>query len=95
MPSMLQQAGVYSGVHHYRQAVQACGSTDAATVVAEMRAMPMDDMYNDVVAIRPDGRVLHESMLVRLRSPSPSRYPNDVYDIVAGVPGTEAFRPMG
>ncbi len=93
VPSMVQ-AGVYSGVHHYLRAVQACGSTDPVTVAARMHAMPVDDMYNDAVAIRPDGRVLHEMMLARVKAPSASRYPNDVYDIVARVPGAEAFRPL-
>ena len=92
-PTMLQ-AGAYSSVRHYLEAVKAVGSTDSVAVADKMRAMPVNDMYNNNVTIRPDGRVLHMMYLMRVKSPEESRYKDDVYTIVARTPGAQAFRPM-
>jgi branched-chain amino acid transport system substrate-binding protein len=94
VPTMIN-AGVYSGVMHYLQAIQAAGTTDPATVAAKMHEMPVNDMYNDKIIIRPDGRVLHEMFLAKIKSPAASRYENDFYEILRRVPGAEAFRPLG
>ncbi|MDA8249287.1 MAG: ABC transporter permease, partial [Rhodospirillales bacterium] len=68
--------------------------TDSVAVADKMRAMPVNDMYNNNVTIRPDGRVLHMMYLMRVKSPEESRYKDDVYTIVARTPGAQAFRPM-
>ena len=44
MPSMVH-AGDYSAVTQYPKAVQAAGSDDAQTVVRQLRAMPLKDMF--------------------------------------------------
>ncbi|MBV1797051.1 ABC transporter substrate-binding protein [Siccirubricoccus sp. G192] len=88
------QAGTYSGVRHYLRAVEAAGTDDAETVAAMMRRMPVQDMNNDNVQIRADGRVLHDMLLVQAKKPEESRGPWDYYTILARIPGAEAFRPL-
>ena len=63
-------------------------------VAAEMRKMPVNDMYNDNIRIRPDGRVLHTMFLLQVKSPGESKFKYDDYKLLAETPGDQAFRPM-
>jgi branched-chain amino acid transport system substrate-binding protein len=63
-------------------------------VVAKMKATPVNDMYNENVEIRPDGRVLHAMYLMQVKAPEQSKYPHDDYIVLAKTPGAEAYRPM-
>ncbi len=87
-------AGAYAAALHYLEAVKAAGTKDPKTVAAEMRKLPVNDMYNDNVRIRPDGRVLHTMYLLQVKAPEELKYPHDDYRILARTPGDEAFRPM-
>jgi branched-chain amino acid transport system substrate-binding protein len=93
VPSMIH-AGTYSGVRHYLAAIQAAGTDDPKTVAAKMREMPVTDMYNAGVKIRPDGRVLHDMYLVQVKKPEESKSPFDFYKVLTKVSGEEAFRPL-
>lgn len=88
------QAGTYSAVRHTLRAIEAAGTDDAEQVAAMMRRMPVQDMYNDNVRIREDGRVLHDMLLVQVKTPEESRGPWDTYTILTRIPGAEAFRPL-
>jgi branched-chain amino acid transport system substrate-binding protein len=92
LPTM-NQAGVYAGVRHYVRAVQAAGK-DAKQAAAAMRALPVNDMYNNDVRIREDGRVLSRMYLMQVKAPADARSPDDVYQILASEPGDQAFRPL-
>jgi branched-chain amino acid transport system substrate-binding protein len=93
VPTMTQ-AGAYSAVLHYLQAVKAAGTKDPKTVAAKMKATPVNDMNNNNVEIRPDGRVLHTMYLMQVKSPAESKYPHDDYTVLQTIPGAEAYRPM-
>jgi len=93
VPSMIH-AGVYSGVKHYLQSVKALGTKDSVKVAEKMHQMPVNDMYNKNVVIRPDGRVLHDMYLMQVKTPAESKGPFDFYNIVQRFPGAEAFRPL-
>ena len=93
VPTMIH-AGTYSGVLHYLRAATAANSTDPKVIAAKMHEMPVNDMYNDNVRIRPDGRVLHKMFLVQVKSPGESKFKYDDYKLLAETPGNEAFRPM-
>jgi branched-chain amino acid transport system substrate-binding protein len=88
------QAGTYSAVLHYLKAVKAAGTKETKVVAAKMREMPVDDMNNENVQIRADGRVLHRMLLEQVKAPSESKYKHDVYKILATTPGDQAFRPL-
>jgi branched-chain amino acid transport system substrate-binding protein len=87
-------AGTYSGILHYLRAGQADNSTDPKVIAAKMHDMPVNDMYNDNIVIRPDGRVLHKMFLMQVKSPEASKSKFDYYKVLAEIPGDQAFRPI-
>lgn len=90
----MQQAGVYSSVAHYLKAVAAAGTAETPPVVAQMRALPIEDFMIHGGSIRPDGRVIHDMYLLQAKAPADSRSEWDLLKIVRTIPGAEAFRPM-
>lgn len=93
MPTM-NQAGVYSAVTHYLRAVEASGTDEADAVVAAMRATPVNDFFAHHGVIREDGRMVHDMYLMRAKAPAASKSEWDLYEILARVPGEEAFRSL-
>ncbi|WP_315835360.1 ABC transporter substrate-binding protein [Bradyrhizobium prioriisuperbiae] len=93
MPSMTQ-AGAYSAVLHYLKAVQAAGTRDADQVMAQMRAMPVNDVMTHGGRLRIDGRVLRDMYLFRVKKPEESKSEWDLYKLVAKIPAEQAFRPL-
>jgi branched-chain amino acid transport system substrate-binding protein len=90
MPTMVQ-AGDYSAVMHYLKAVKASGTDDTATVMAKMRATPVNDFFAKNGKIRVDGRMVHDMYLAQVKKPSESKYPWDYYNIRQTIPGDQAF----
>jgi branched-chain amino acid transport system substrate-binding protein len=93
MPSMIQ-AGIYSAVTHYLKAIDATGTDDAKTVIAKMKATPINDFFAKNGYIREDGRMVHDMYLVQAKKPSESKGEWDLYNILATIPGDQALRPM-
>jgi len=92
MPTMVQ-AGVYSELTHYFEAVRAAGTDDADKVMAKMREMPVNDFFAKNGRIGADGLHRHDMYLVQVKSPEESKYPWDYYRIVKTIPAAEAFQP--
>ena len=93
LPSMLT-IGVFSSTLHYLKAVQAAGTDDAKAVMAKMRDMPINDAMTKNGRLREDGRVIRDMYLFEVKSPAESRGKDDIYKLLATVPGDQAFRPM-
>jgi branched-chain amino acid transport system substrate-binding protein len=93
MPTMTH-AGVYSQVRHYLQAVREAGTTESQAVLAKMRATPVNDFFSHGGQIRPDGRMVHDMLLVQVKRPNEQKYPWDYYKVLTVIPGAEAFRPL-
>ena len=93
MPSMLH-AGTYSAVTTYLKAVQATGTDDTATVMKQMRATPINDIFAKGGKIREDGRMVHDMYLVEVKKPAESKEPWDYYHIKQVIPADQAFQPM-
>jgi branched-chain amino acid transport system substrate-binding protein len=93
MPTMIQ-AGVYSSVMHYLKAVDATGTDAAKTVVAKMKATPVNDFFAKNGKIREDGRMVHDMYLMEVKKPDESKGDWDVYKLLATVPGDQAYRPL-
>jgi branched-chain amino acid transport system substrate-binding protein len=87
------QAGVYSSVIHYLEAVKATGSDDALTVAAKMRETPIEDFFARHGTLRPDGLMVHDLYLAQVKTPRESKGPWDYYKILATIPGEKAFPP--
>jgi branched-chain amino acid transport system substrate-binding protein len=88
------QAGVYSSVTHYLRAVKAAGTTDAAAVIKVMKETPINDMFASGGKIREDGRMVHDMYLFEVKKPSQSKGRWDDYQLLATVPGNEAFQSL-
>ncbi|WP_315807166.1 MULTISPECIES: ABC transporter substrate-binding protein [unclassified Bradyrhizobium] len=88
------QAGVYSSVLHYLNAVKAAGTTDPAAVMKVMKATPINDMFAKGGHIREDGRMVHDMYLFEVKKPSESKGRSDDYKLLATVPGDQAFQPL-
>ena len=93
MPSNIQ-AGDYSVVRAYLRAVAAARTTDTAAVIAKLHELPVDDLLTRHGTLRPDGRMVHDTYLFRVKTPAESKGPYDDYDLVATIPAAEAFRPL-
>ncbi|CCD99891.1 ABC transporter substrate-binding protein [Bradyrhizobium sp. STM 3809] len=93
MPSQIQ-AGVYSAVRHYLQAVQDTDSDDGATVMAKMKATPVADAYAEQGQIRDDQRMVHDLYLVQVKTPAESKAPWDFVKLVTKIAPDQAFRPL-
>jgi branched-chain amino acid transport system substrate-binding protein len=93
IPSMLT-AGAYSATLHYLKAVQAAGTDDAKTVMAKMRELPVNDVMTKNGKLREDGRLIRDMYLFQVKSPAESKGPDDIYKLIATVPGDKAFRPL-
>jgi branched-chain amino acid transport system substrate-binding protein len=90
MPTMVQ-AGLYSGVTHYLNAVKATGTDAADPVIARMKATPVNDFFAHGGVIGPDGLHRHDMFLAQVKAPADSKYPWDYYRIVKKIPAAEAF----
>jgi branched-chain amino acid transport system substrate-binding protein len=93
MPNMIQ-AGTYSSITHYLKAVRATGTDDTATVMAKMKATPINDMFVKNGRIREDGRMAKEYYLFEVKQPSESKYPWDYYKLKATIPADQALLPL-
>ncbi|MDB5632494.1 MAG: transporter permease [Tardiphaga sp.] len=92
MPTMWQ-AGVYSSVMVYLNAIKDSGTDEPLKVAAKMREKPIEDYFARNGKLREDGLMVHDLMLVQVKSPEESKYPWDYYKILAKISGDDAFGP--
>jgi branched-chain amino acid transport system substrate-binding protein len=92
MPTMWQ-AGVYSSVMHYLNAIKESGTDEPLKVAAKLREKPIEDFFARNGKLREDNLMVHDLMLVQVKKPEESKYPWDYYTILARIPGEEAFGP--
>lgn len=93
-PPTMVQAADYSAALHWMRAAQATNSLDADTVAAKMRAMPVNDFYNDSVSIRADGQVLEPMHVWRVKPSAKSTHKWDFYEPIGTIDGKDAFMPL-
>ena len=92
MPTMWQ-AGVYSSIMNYLNAIKATGTDDPLKVTAKMREAPIQDFFARNGKLRDDNLMVHDLVLVEVKTPEESKYPWDFYKILAHIPGDQAFGP--
>jgi branched-chain amino acid transport system substrate-binding protein len=90
MPTMWQ-AGTYSAVTHYLQAIKATGTDDPLKVAAKMREMPIHDFFAPNGSLRADGLMIHDLYLVEVKTPEESKYAWDYFKVLQTIPGDQAF----
>jgi branched-chain amino acid transport system substrate-binding protein len=87
-------AGVYSSVLAYLNAALAAGTNDAPAVIRKMKEKPIDDVLYGRVAVRPDGRAIHNMYILKAKDPKASKSKWDLLENIGVLTGPEAFRPM-
>jgi branched-chain amino acid transport system substrate-binding protein len=92
MPTMWQ-AGVYSSVMNYLNAVKNSGTDDPLKVAAKMREKPIEDFFSRNGKLREDNLMVHDLVLVQVKTPEESKYPWDYYKILTHISGDDAFGP--
>ncbi len=92
-PSMVQ-AGMYSSALQYLKAVEAAGTDDPKTVVAQLKEMPIEDAFARNGTVREDGLMVHDMFLAQVKTPEESTERWDYYNIVRTIPGDQAFRSL-
>jgi branched-chain amino acid transport system substrate-binding protein len=93
-PSMVQALS-YVSTMHYLEAVKAAGTFDNEKVNAKIRELPVQTQLINNARVRPeDGRVIMDMYQVEVKKPAESKSSNDVYKILATIPGNELFVPL-
>ena len=95
------QAGVYSSVMSYLNAVKAAGTDDPLKVTAKMRETPINDFFARNGKLREDGLMVHDLVLGAGEEARNSKYPWDylpdphAYSGRAGVRAAQSGLPAG
>ena len=89
------QVALYSSALHYLEAVKATGSDDALTVAKAMKAAPIHDVFTADGHVREDGRVVYDRYLTKAKTPEDSKGAWDYLTVLAKIPASDAFRPLG
>ena len=92
MPTMWQ-AGVYSSVMHYLQGIKDAGTDEPLKVAAKMREKPVEDFFSRNGKLREDNLMVHDLVLVQVKTPEESKYPWDYYKVLTHINGDDAFGP--
>jgi branched-chain amino acid transport system substrate-binding protein len=92
MPTMWQ-AGVYSSVIHYLNGIKDAGTDEPLKVAAKMREKPVEDFFSRNGKLREDGLMVHDLVLVQVKSPEESKAPWDYYKVLTHIKGEDAFGP--
>src|SRR4029078_9044432 len=73
MPTMWQ-AGVYSSVISYLNAIKEAGTDEPLKVAAKMRERPIEDFFSRRGKLREDNLMIHDLVLVQVKKPEDSKY---------------------
>lgn len=92
-PSMLQ-AGDYSALSFYLNAVKATGTDDGDAVMKWMKSNKVNDFFAQGGYVREDGRMIHDMYLMQVKTPAESKGPWDYYKVVATLPGDEVYTKL-
>ena len=96
-PSMIG-AACYAGTLHFLRAVSAMGlanaRSDAASVIAHMKATPTDDDAFGAASIRRDGQAMVPAYLFQVKSSAESSSRWDAYRLISTTPADQAYRSL-
>ena len=69
-------------------------TTEAKAVVKMMHELPVEDAIMRHPTLRPDGRLIHDTYLFRVKKPRESKSRDDIYALVATTPADQAFKTL-
>jgi branched-chain amino acid transport system substrate-binding protein len=90
MPNMVH-TGTYSAVTQYLKAIQQAGTDETEAVSKALHEMPVDDVFAKGGKVGPNGRMIHDMYLLEVKKPADSTQPWDYYNVLATIPGDEAY----
>lgn len=91
-PTMLQAAD-YGAVSFYLKAVGATGSDDPDTIMHWVKSQKaINDLFIRNGHVRRDGLMVHDMMLMQVKTPEESSGAWDYYKKIADIPGARAFQ---
>ena len=94
----MANAGCYSITMHYLKAAAAMGAAEAKKsgrdTVARMKGIPTDDDAFGQGRVRADGRGEFPAYLWRVKKPSESKAPWDLFDLISITPPAQALHPL-
>ncbi|NKL97415.1 ABC transporter substrate-binding protein [Rhizobium leguminosarum] len=90
MPNMVH-TGTYSAVTQYLKAVQKAGTDETEAVAKQLHEMPVDDVFGRGGMVGANGRMIHDMYLLQVKKPSESKEPWDYFNVLATIPGKEAY----
>ncbi|ARM91763.1 high-affinity branched-chain amino acid ABC transporter substrate-binding protein (plasmid) [Rhizobium sp. CIAT894] len=90
MPNMIH-TGTYSAVTQYLKAVQKAGTDDTEAVAKLLHEMPVDDVFGRGGTVGANGRMIHDMYLLQVKKPADSKEPWDYFNVLATIPGKEAY----
>jgi len=88
-------AATYSAVLEYLRAVDRAKTDQADAVMRELKSTTIADVFTPEGHVRPDGKMVFDRFLMRVKSPEQSKGPWDYLEVVSTIPASEAFRPLG
>lgn len=93
MPTFYQAAD-YSALRLALQTAEQVDPARGAGLVAALKGRPIDDFFARGGQIRPDGLLVHDLFLTRVKKAAEMTGPWDVCSILSTIPGDDAFRPL-
>ncbi|MBY2942463.1 ABC transporter substrate-binding protein [Rhizobium leguminosarum] len=90
MPNMIH-TGTYSAVTQYLKAVQKAGTDETEAVAKQLHELPVDDVFGRGGTVGANGRMIHDMYLLQVKKPSESKEPWDYFNVLATIPGKEAY----
>ena len=88
------QAGDYSATANYLKAVSETGTDDGDTIMAWLKANPVNDLFVKNGVIREDGRMMNDMTLLQVKTPAESKGPWDYHKVIAKLPAEEVYGPL-
>jgi len=89
-PTMIQ-AMAYSATLDYLKALKTLGTDDNTKVAAWLHEHPVDDVLTHNAAVRPDGRVMNDLYVVRVKMPGEITDPLDNLRMLAKLRADELY----
>ena len=94
LPPTMVQAANYASTYHWLTAVKAANTLDPDIVAAKMRALPVNDFYNDNNPVQPNGQLQLPMHIWRVKPAAKATHKWDYYEPIGDLAGTDAFTPL-
>ena len=90
MPNMVH-AGTYSAVTQYLKAIEKAGTYETEADAKALHEMPVNDVFAENGKVGANGRMIHDMYLMEVKKPGDSDIAWDYYNVLATIPGDQAF----